>query len=321
MDFYANVGRKRVSRIFLGTAGSPYAAGEDRGRLLDEMFSAGITAFDTARQYGRSEECLGKWISSRKNRERVYILTKCVHPGEDGTKRVCEKEIRKDVESSLSALRTDYIDALLLHRDDTAVPAGEVAEICNALIREGKILAYGGSNWTHARIRAANEYAAAHGLVPMTLSSPHFSLAEQLTDIWGGGCVTVTGSANADARAWYLKTQMPLVAYSSLCRGLFSGRVKDAESARRELDAYTLRGYVNADNLERVRRAEKLARAKGVTAAQIALAWMFHSGLNAFAVVGTSNAARMRVNIAAYSVSLTEKECAWLNLEGEQKHE
>ena len=85
-------------------------------------------------------------------------------------------------------MRTDYIDIYLLHRDDPAVPASEIVEIFNAMHREGKIGAFGGSNWTHERIQEANAYAKDHGLIPFTVSSPNFGLADQIADPWGGGC-------------------------------------------------------------------------------------------------------------------------------------
>ena len=180
--FYVRAGEtgKPVSRIFLGTAGAPYASGREANALLDEMFAAGITAYDTARKYDRAEECLGKWICSRRNREKIFLLTKCGHPGPLGNARVNRRAMRADLERSLSALKTDYVDALLLHRDDERVPVGEVVEIFNEMFREGKIRAFGGSNWRHERIAAANAYAEQKGMRPFSFSSPNFGLAVQV---------------------------------------------------------------------------------------------------------------------------------------------
>lgn len=315
-NFYSAIGNssKKVSRIFLGLASDVYAEGREQNALLDEMFSEGITAFDTARQYGQSENCLGKWVASRKNREEIFILTKCAHPFPDGTCRIARKEIREDLENSLSALQTDYVDALLLHRDNEKIPAGEIVEWCNELLREGRIRAYGGSNWRHGRIAEANAYAAAHGLLPFSVSSPHYSLAEQMCDLWGGGCVSVTGEENKEARAWYRATGMPLVAYSSLGRGIFSGKVTDRRTAEMFLDRYALCGYGDERNFERARRCIAIAKEKNVSAAQIAVAWLFHSDMNVYAVISSSNASRMLENIQAFFVALSDEECRWLNL-------
>ena len=190
-----------VSRIFLGTASPPFNTGLDGSELLEAALSQGINAIDTARVYGLSENSLGTWLDRPGNREKVVLLSKCGHPAEDGARRVCAAEMRRDLEISLEALRTDHIDIYLLHRDDPAIPVGEIMETFQSMFEDGRINAFGGSNWTVARLREANAYAAAHGLRPMTASSPQFGLASQVKDPWGGNCVTATGPAAAEDRA------------------------------------------------------------------------------------------------------------------------
>ena len=193
---------KRVSRIFLGLASPPYTAGE-QNKLLDEMFDLGITAFDAARVYRGAEECLGAWVAARGNRDKIFIETKCAHPSVFGRSRVDDKSIRKDAERSLRALRTDYIDLLLLHRDDERLPVSSMVEALGALYKEGKVRAFGASNWRHERIAAANAYAKEQGLPPFAASSVHFGLAEQVENPWPGACVSVTGEGEQAARDWY----------------------------------------------------------------------------------------------------------------------
>ena len=311
---------KPVSRILYGTAAEPYQSGGDGSRLLDAMLSLGVNTFDTARQYGYAENSLGNWITARNNREKIVILSKCGHHiPETGEKRVNEKEMRKDLELSLSSLQTDYIDIYILHRDDPDIPVGEIVEIFNAMHAEGKIRAFGGSNWTDRRIQEANEYAYQHNLLPFTVSSPHFGLAEQITDPWGGGAVTITGAENEAARAWYRQTQIATVAYSSLGRGLFSGKLKstDYENASRVMDCYAMKGFCSRENFERLRRCEILAAEKSVSVPQIAMSWIFRQNINIFAVVSTGSASRMQENIDALNLELTEKECLYLDLKCE----
>ena len=181
---------EHVSRIFYGT--SMFSSGKDADELLDAVTDMGINALDTARVYGHSEEVIGRWMKKRGNRHEVILLTKCCHPLPDGTRRVSEQGIRQDLETSLKMLGTDDIDILVLHRDDPSVDVAEIVETCSALIREGKIRAYGGSNWTHERIAQANAYAQSHGLMPFSVSSPNFSLARQVVDPWGGNCVSIS---------------------------------------------------------------------------------------------------------------------------------
>lgn len=310
---------KRVSRIFLGLASPPYTAGE-QNKLLDEMFDLGITAFDAARVYKGAEECLGAWVAARGNRDKIFIETKCAHPSVFGRSRVDAKSIRKDAERSLRALRTDYIDLLLLHRDDERLPVSSMVEALGALYKEGKVRAFGASNWRHERIAAANAYAKEQGLPPFAASSVHFGLAEQVENPWPGACVSVTGEGEQAARDWYKETQTPLIAYSSLGRGMLSGRVKTQDPATAaSLDGFARRGYFCGRNMERLSRCEQLAAEKGAAVAQIALAWTFQSGLNAFAVLSTASPAHMRANLSALRLELSEAECRWLNLESEER--
>lgn len=312
---------KPVSRIFYGTAIQPFLSGGDGNELLDAIFETGITAFDCARNYADAERSLGAWMEARENRDSIVLLTKCAHPAPSGEKRVNEKAIREDYATSAALLRTNYFDIYLLHRDDPEVEVGPIVEIFNALHAEGKIGAFGGSNWTHQRIEQANEYAYAHNLIPFSVSSPNFGLANQVKDPWGGGCVTISGPANAEARQWYEKTKMPVIAYSSLGRGLFSGRLKseNAEKAAEILDPVAMRGYGYPENFERLRRCEILAKEKKASVSQIAMAWIYSQKLNSFAVVSTAKASRMQENIDALHISLTSAEIAWLNLEQDER--
>jgi aryl-alcohol dehydrogenase-like predicted oxidoreductase len=310
---------KKVSRILYGTATQPFMMGGDGNALLDEIYATGVNTFDVARGYMGAETSLGRWIKERDNREQVVILSKCAHPSMFGKKRVNEADIRKDFSRSSRALNTDYIDIYLLHRDDPDVEVGPIVETFNAMHTEGKIGAFGGSNWTHQRIEEANEYAYKHNLIPFTVSSPNFGLADQVQDPWGGGCVTISGPANESARAWYAKNQMPVIAYSSLGRGLFSGRVKsdEIEKAGEVMDAVAMKGYGCPENFERLHRCEILAAEKGYTVPQIAMAWIFKQNIHTFAVVSTSKAQRMQENIDALDIDLSEDEILYLDLKKE----
>lgn len=307
---------KPVSRILLGTTGRDFSGGEPPLEILDAAFELGVRTLDTARGYTGAEKTLGKWIQSRGNRDQLVILTKCCHPGPFGKKRVSSEWMKKELDRSLRDLQTDYADILLLHRDDPDVEVAELVEAFNELKAKGKIKAFGASNWTHQRIEQANEYAFKKGLTPFSVSSPHFGLAEQVEDPWGGGCVTITGSENAPARNWYRENQMPVVAYSSLGRGLFSGRLhSDAANVSEVLDAPARKGYFCPQNLQRLKRCEEMAEKYHATVPQIALSWLFHQELNTFAVVSTSSVERLRQNIRALELSLTEGEYRYLNLE------
>lgn len=219
---------KPVSRLVQGTVMISSADERASFRLLDEVFELGCTTFDTAHVYGGgdSERTVGRWVRSRGLRDRVVILGKgahhSTHPSGD-RQRVTPADISADLLESLERFGFSEIDLYVLHRDDPAVPVGPIIEVLNERRRAGFIRAFGASNWTHTRVAEANRYAAEHGLEPFRLSSPNFSLAEQLRPPWPG-CVSISGPSGAGARAWYAEQGLPLFIWSSLAGGFFSGR-------------------------------------------------------------------------------------------------
>lgn len=303
-----------VSRIFFGTAIGPMLMGKNTEALLDAVYAAGVNAFDCARGYGRAEKALGEWVKARNNRDRIVLLTKCGNVSMSGKVCVNRDVIEKELATSLKTLQTDYIDIYLLHRDDPNTPVSEVIECLNEMKRQGKIKVFGVSNWTHQRIAEANAYAAAHELEGFQVSSPNFGLAEQVEDPWGGECVTISGETNADARGWYAKNQMPVIAYSSLGRGFFSGKFHsgDYEGAKKVLDNAGQKGYLHEVNMTRLARAEELAARDNMSVSQIAMRYIFSNEMNVFAVVSTTNPNRMRENIAAANALLSAEDVAYL---------
>ena len=306
-----------VSRIVLGCSGSLFSADGDIDGVMDEALACGINTLDTARHYGESEKCIGRWLRTGDRRKHVVIISKGCHPHMAFLKRVGEKAAEEDLNRSLEALGTDHIDVYLLHRDDESVPVGRIVVFLNRFHEEGKIGAFGGSNWSAKRIEEANAYASAHGLRGFAVSSPHYSLGRQKHDPWGNGCRTITGSAHAEERAYYQKNGMPIVAWSSLCGGVFSGKLKsdDWDSLQKRFGINVRWGYSCPDNRERLSRCEKLAAEKGLSVSQIVLAWLLNGEMNVLPVIGASSPERIRQNAAASDIVLTEKERAWLDLQ------
>lgn len=321
---------KPISRIVFGTANpvlfgafrSVYGEAPDFGQrleaafsLLDGVFEQGVNCFDCADHYG--EEPLGEWIEARGLRDRVVILTKGAHHNR-WRKRVTDFDILHDVHNSLAKLKTDRLELYLLHRDDPTKDVGPIMDALNRCYDEGKLGAFGVSNWEIPRIEAANEYAAKHGMRPFTVSSPNFGLAEMVCDMWGGGCVSIAGPGNRAARDWYAARGIPVFAYSAMARGFFSGRFRsdDPEGARAALDEFAVKGYFCPENFERLRRCEALAKEKGLAVADVALAWLFNQrDLDVYALVATTRPENMRANVRASGIPLTDAECRWLNLE------
>ena len=305
---------KRVSRLFFGTANPPISTDDAAAfALLDSVLEMGINAFDCARSYGLAEHTLGKWMEARKNRDQAVVLSKCGDV-RNGQVRINRQVIDDQLRQSLDALRTDHIDIYLLHRHDPDTPEEAMIDALNAHWESGRIGVFGVSNWTHQQIEKANRYASAHGLRGFSVSSPNYGLARQLQDPYGGECVTISGPENTAARDWYGEHQIPVIAYSSLGRGFFSGRFKayDYDAARQTLDRFAQKGYLYDENMLRLQRAEALAQRDGVTVPEIAMRYAFSSAMNLFAVVSTASAERMGMNIRASVNPLPPEDVAFL---------
>ncbi len=312
---------KDISRLVQGTSTTTFTDTEQSFLLLDQVFELGGNTFDTAQEYGdgMAERILGQWMSERRVREQVIIISKGAHHNED-RKRVTPFDISSDLFDSLARLKTDYIDLYLLHRDDPAMPVGPIVEILNEHQKAGRIKAFGGSNWSIERIEAANAYARKNGLLPFSISSPNFSLAEQVKEPWED-CVTISGQKGKAGRAWYQKNQMPLFTWSSLAGGFFSGRfTRDNLASFTEYYAQvSIEAYCYEENFERLDRVKELATEKGLSVAQVALAYVLNYPLNIFALVGCNTPAEFRANHQASTVSLTTAEMAWLDLKSESR--
>jgi aryl-alcohol dehydrogenase-like predicted oxidoreductase len=308
---------KPISRLVQGTMPLDPDDLDGSFALLDAVYELGCNAFDTAHVYGNGdrERTLGRWIKERDLREKVVILTKGAHHNAD-RRRVTPFDITSDLHDSLARLQVETIDLYVLHRDDPTVPVGPIVEVLNEHREAGLINAFGGSNWSHERIRAANVYAETRGLTSFVASSPQFSLAEMIEPPWEG-CVSVGGHRGEAARAWYRQAQMALFTWSSLAGGFFSGRFTrdNLDAFESYLDRLCVNSYCYEDNFQRLDRATVLAEAKGLTLPQVALAYVLSQPLNIFALIGCRTGAEFADNVVALDVQLTADEIAWLELE------
>jgi aryl-alcohol dehydrogenase-like predicted oxidoreductase len=314
-DYIPGVG-KPISRLVQGTVMINSQELEKGFKLLDEIFELDCTTFDTGHIYGNgdNERSVGRWVNERGIRDKVVIIGKGAHQTQD-RKRVHPFDISAHIYDSLARFKFDYIDMYILHRDDPAVPVGAIVETLNEHVRAGHIHAFGGSNWSHHRIQAANKYAEAHGLLPFVVSSSNLSLAIRMKEPWPG-CLSLTTADQAEARAWYAETQLPLIPWSSLAGGFFSGRFNrdNLDTFTSGLDKVCLEAYCYEENFKRLDRTRELAAEKGLTLAQIATAYVFSQPMNIFGLVGCQNGAEFKENMETMELRLTPEEIAWLEL-------
>ena len=168
--------------------------------------------------------------------------------------------------------------------------------------------AFGGSNWTLARVEAFNEYARARGLAGMSAVSNQFSLARMVAPPWNG-CLS---ASDPESRQWLERTGTALMPWSSQARGFFlPGRARPEDRSDPEL----VRCWYAEDNFRRLARVNELAAKRGVLPINIALAYVLGQPFPTFPLIGPRLISETRTSFQALSVELSPAEVRWLNLE------
>ncbi|TAK21232.1 MAG: aldo/keto reductase [Chloroflexota bacterium] len=299
-----------VPRLILGSTPFLGDSYDEAVAVANAYVEAGGTVVETARSYGqgRTEGLIARWLDEGRLRDRVRVFTKGGHHHEEGVHRIAPDQITHDLLESLDELKTDRVALYMLHRDDVSSPVGPIVECLHAHSEAGRIDAYGGSNWSTARLDAANAYAASHGLRPFVVSSVNLALAVPSEPLWFEA-ISIAG--DRAAHAWYRQRQMPLISWSSGARGFFSGRFSPDSPG----DPQITGPYTTQENWERLRRVQEFARKRGVTTQQVALAFVLTQRFPTFLLTGPATVQELTDNLNTERVQLTFDEAAWLNLE------
>jgi len=284
----------RVSAVGLGAMGMSayYGSSDERESIatLRHAVDVGVTFIDTAEAYGpfENEKLIARALGSR--RDEVTIATKASsETDDDGTvhgRNGSPEYIRRAAERSLRHLGTDVIDLYYLHRVDPDVPIEESVGAMAELVAEGKVRHIGLSEASESTIRRA------HAVHPLAAVQSEFSLFSR--DVVHNG-----------EKAAIDELGIGFVAFSPLGRGVLTSSVRslddlDADDARRTLPRFQPEAF--AANRELVRQVESIAHEKGVTMAQIALAWLVAQGV--VPIPGTRRRSRLDENAAAADVLL-----------------
>lgn len=282
--------------------------------LLDGAHDAGCTAFDTARSYGDSERTLGTWLQSRRIRDQVVVISKGGHPGRDWKPRLSPNDISADLEGSLKALQTEYIDVYLLHYDDHTVEIAPMLDVLNRHVRSGHIRHIGVSNWSTRRIAEAEHSAKAAGQSAFSVSSVQLSLASWRSPPWKNAR-SISGDEAEDERRWYQEREMWVLAYSSLAMGFFSSARASKAGPQNGPRQGTLaeQTFDDARNAQRLERAKDLARQLAVSPGQIALAWVLQEHPRVLAIVGARKASAFVDAAHACTIQLSQAQRMWLS--------
>ena len=291
---------KPVSKLVYGALAA--GAGGDFAKaqvLYDQWIESGGNALDTGHIYGKSDETLGKWQASRGIRDRIVIAAKGAH-----TPNCYPEAMRRELAESLERLQTEHVEIYMLHRDNLEVPVGEFVDALNEAADQGRVEAFGGSNWSLERVEAFNQYAEKHGKRPMTVISNNLSLAEMIDPVWPG-CVHVS---DRESRKWLERHQIANFAWSSQARGFFTERGDPEKGPEAEI----MRCWGSDANFERRRRAMELAEQKGVRPINIAAAYVLCQPFPTFALIGPETPTEMATSLDALDVELTRDEIEWL---------
>ncbi len=305
-----------ISRLVLGTDYFGTSVSKDTAfALMDRYVENGGNCIDTARFYadwmpnghGASETMIGQWLAESGARHKILLSTKGGHPPitDMHFSRIYTKQIEADLDESLRALRTDYIDIYWLHRDSPERTAGDLVENLWPILSSGKVRAIGCSNWRTGRIAQANEYAKTVGRPPFCMSQIQWSLAASTPEAHGDLTKVIM---NDEDYKGYVDMQLPLMCYSSQAKGFFVRPTEGPNAINQKSFAW----FCTPDNLKRKERVEEYAKERGLTRTAVALGYVLCNRFPAMALIGCRSIEQLEDSMTAGDVDIPLEDADWL---------
>ncbi len=301
---YRNVGRSglKVSSIGLGSWLTYAGYAEESARAcIERAYDLGITFFDTANVYhhGAAEAVVGRVLGAYP-RDSYVLATKVFFPmGDKPTQRgLSRKHIMDQCHASLRRLGTDYIDLYQTHRYDPQTPVEETLRALDDLIRQGKILYAGVSEWSPSQIRTALDLADRRGFDRIISNQPIYNMFVRYIE--------------AEILPLCRQEGIGQVVFSPLGQGVLSGKYRSADDlpagarATRTDANQWVRSYLVPEVLEATRVLEGIAAEHGWSLPQLALAWVLRDPAVASAITGASRPEQVTQNAAAAEIRLDE---------------
>jgi 1-deoxyxylulose-5-phosphate synthase len=283
-----------------------WSLGEADSRpLIKRALDAGINFFDTANLYslGSSEEILGRALLDYANRDAVVICTKVRHPMRSGPngQGLSRKAIMAEIDHSLRRLATDYVDIYMIHRLDNRTPIEETLEALNDVVKAGKARYLGASSMHAYEFATLLDLQERHGWARFITMQHHYNLLAREEE---REMLPLCAAQGVGTTIW-----------SPLARGRLARTWQAAGTARSSVDAFADLLYtgLTADSDHAIIDAVgEVATARGVSRAQVALAWLRRNPVVAAPLVGASSIGQIDEAVASLDIELTDEEAAAL---------
>jgi aryl-alcohol dehydrogenase-like predicted oxidoreductase len=302
-----------VSEIILGcmSYGDPargthaWSLPEDESRpFIRRALEAGITTFDTANMYsdGSSEEILGRALGDFARRQDVVIATKVFFPmgGDPSSGGLSASAIARHIDESLRRLGTDYVDLYQIHRWDPEVPIEETMEALDRVVQSGKARFIGASSMWAWQLAQAQHAADLNGWTPFVSMQGQYNLVQREDE--------------REMHPFCLDEGIGVIPWSPLARGRLTREWDDAGTLRSGTDHAIDKfyGHVHDSNRAITAAVESVAEARGVSRAQVALAWVRQQEVVTAPIVGATKPGHLDDAIASLDLVLDADELAAL---------
>ncbi|WP_397607191.1 potassium channel beta subunit family protein [Silanimonas sp.] len=304
---YRRLGRTglQVSALSFGawvTFGTSVGRGEAR-RLITQAFDAGINFFDNAETYakGEAEKIMGDVLADMRFPRDAYAVSSKVYFGAAAEpspmqKGLSRKHVRDACDAALKRLHVDYLDLFFCHRPDAETPIDETVWAMDQLVRAGKVLYWGTSEWSADAIAEADRIAKAHHLVGPSMEQPQYSLLHR-------------DRVEREYAPLYDTIGLGTTTWSPLASGLLTGKYAGGIPAGSRLATpgyewlqKKVQGEEGAATLARVRRFTALAAELGVDPAPLAIAWCLSNPRVSSVILGATKPEQLAQNLRALEV-------------------
>lgn len=308
---YTNLGKTglKVSRICLGMMSygdpvnwRPWVLNEEQAKpFVKRAVEAGINFFDTANVYslGVSEEITGRTLREYAKRDEIVVATKVFSemgkkPNQQGLSR---KHIMQQIDASLKRLGMDYVDLYQIHRFDSNTPVEETMEALHDIVKAGKARYIGASSmyaWEFVKMQYVADY---HGWTRFVSMQGHYNL--------------IYREEEREMIPYCRREGIGLIPWSPLARGFLSGnrqRGSKEATTREKNDPFAHSMYYQESDYQVADRVTELAKTRGVTPSQIALAWILNQPGITAPIIGATKMNHLEEAVAAVDVKLSDEE-------------